>query len=440
MRIEYYSWMPPHIPRIADVPGLEEWPLPTFAQGRLPERLAAQMRPTDKHGKDRKRDADSGWDDEPGALQFVRACPDMVYRAGAFWLIRARFELNPGFLGWTRYDMDDVARIWHEDRNPAWRDLTREDFAEVFGQTWSERDAASQEAFMAHLAQGPLSFWGIPGPLSLLRIARSLERPRFAKIYASDREVAGFLWAEGYPLPDGLDPAECESTDGSWTGWAQIGALVRLQMLPKSGIDIILREDDMPLFGLPSLQPADTNSPATVHMPAGLERPLASAGPIAKPQRAGPLPDGTDASAKVAKFLKQCIQENRRVTAREVEAATGVPEGTVKGLQPWKDYRAHINAGQPRSSDAMRRVRQFAEGAESIIPGKADDPARVAEQREAESLAYRIQKDPDYRGIVERRFLEDENIDRAKKAEYHRKSAAEKEQFLITWKAYGMDD
>src|SRR5262245_10055139 len=108
MQIEYYSWTTPHIPRVADVPGLEERSLPTFAQGRLPERLAAQMATLPKLAQ--LPSADTGWDDEPGALQFVRACPDMVYRAGTFWLIRVRFELNTGFLAWKRYTLDDFHR------------------------------------------------------------------------------------------------------------------------------------------------------------------------------------------------------------------------------------------------------------------------------------------------------------------------------------------
>lgn len=261
MQIEYYSWMMPHIPRVANVPGLEEWSLPSFAEGRIPERLAAQMATLPKHSKLPSADTAWEWDDRDDPLKFVRACPDMLYRAGTFWLIRARFELNPGFSAWKRYNLDDFDRVWVEHNHPAWRRFTREDFADYFGENWPS-DAASQDERIASLQDNPLRFLGIPGPLSLAKIVRSLEKPRFAKIYANERQAAGFLWAEGYPLPDGLDPAKCGPEGSGWTGLAQIGALVRLKMLPQSGVDIIQREDDAALDLLPLLQPAATNSPA----------------------------------------------------------------------------------------------------------------------------------------------------------------------------------
>lgn len=95
---------------------------------------------------------------------------------------------------------------------------------------------------------------------------------------------------------------------------------------------------------------------------------------------------------------------------------------------------------KPRSTDPAPLARQFAEGAEPLIGGRSDDPAEAAEAREAELLARRIKTEPEYKAIVERQYLEDESIAASKKAAYHRLKANEKQQFLITWKAYGMDE
>jgi hypothetical protein len=158
------------------------------------------------------------------------------------------------------------------------------------------------------------------------------------------------------------------------------------------------------------------------------------------PPRDHTPPGESDASKRVADFLAQYIAKGRKVTAREVAAATGVKEGTVRGLPPWKKYRAYITAKQRPSTGAILPTRPFAEGAEPLIPGRADDPAKLAEIREVESLANWIRTDPDYRDFVEREFIEDDTIDPSRKAEYHKLRLDEKTQFLITWKAYGLVD
>jgi hypothetical protein len=158
------------------------------------------------------------------------------------------------------------------------------------------------------------------------------------------------------------------------------------------------------------------------------------------PPRADTPPAESNSRKRVEDFLAKCIVEKRKVTSRQVEVETKVKQGTVRGLPAWKAYRAHIASDGRRSTDAMTRARHLPEGAKSIIPGKVVDPADAVEAQEAAELARRIMTEPDYRDFVEREFLEDENVATARKAAYRKMSEAEKTQFLITWKAYGMDE
>jgi hypothetical protein len=151
-------------------------------------------------------------------------------------------------------------------------------------------------------------------------------------------------------------------------------------------------------------------------------------------------PEPRDNEAVVSDFLRPYRKLRQRVTARAVWKKTRIPEGTIKGLRAWKDYRADVTPKKSPSADAMPRARQLPDGAELLIPGNATDPAMLAETKEAEEIANRIRTEPEYRALVEREFLENEDIPHSMKVEYHKSSDDAKCQRLMIWKALGIDD
>ena len=217
MRINYYSRDQPPFPCVIDMPEfeLEEWKLPTFAKRCTPKILASC----------------GGWPTMYQSLDFVHACPEAVYRAGKTWLVQVRFELNPEFSSWTRYSADDFARLWDAEGNPPARDFDLRCLPSHLDEL-SPSDKASPDEFMAKCRDEDWRFWGIRGPISLLRLVRSLDQPRHTKLCLSPLEAAGLLWAEGYALPADLDPSWLDPPGQSWTGPAQSAVILHQITLP----------------------------------------------------------------------------------------------------------------------------------------------------------------------------------------------------------------
>jgi hypothetical protein len=167
--------------------------------------------------------------------------------------------------------------------------------------------------------------------------------------------------------------------------------------------------------------------------PRGVSR-TSAAGDTARPPlgaRSRARAAASDREAKAANYLRR----DPDATSHEVEQETGIPEGTVRKLESWKN-RENKRKKSAGTADAMRRTRPLTEKMQAAIAGKADDPAQLAQVNEFDEVANRLRDDPEYRGIIESQYLQ--SVDPPERAAYHEAGPDKQIQLLAAWQVTDM--
>lgn len=228
---------------------------------------------------------------------------------------------------------------------------------------------------------------------------------------ADGRWFAARWTLDGYDGPPGR-PLFAEVTAEDAAGWFEAS---RLEIPPELVADLANRPAPPPAAGSGrTAQPTErTNRAESATVP----------GPAGAPDR----------EATVAEYLR----EHPDAASPDVFKGTGIPEGTLRKLAAWKAHQARRKAEKPaRHPDAMQRARPLSEAMVAAVPARTEDPAELAEAREAESLVDRLRDDPEYRGIVESEYRQ--TVDPSDRAAYHRASRDEQITILAAWKLTGM--